>query len=109
MNRAIVGLVVVGALLFACGKKDSAGGAAASSSAGAAASVTGVGIKECDEYIAKIQACFAKDSKLKEEAEAGFKAQTDAWKERAVSDKDGTQALCKTAVATIGIAYPSCK
>lgn len=111
MTRAMLYLLAAGALALACDKKpsDGAGASTSASGGGAAASAGATGIKECDEYIAKIAACLAKDPKLKEASEAGFKAQTEGWKESASHDKDGTRALCKTALDTIAYTYPSCK
>jgi hypothetical protein len=111
MKRSIVCALAMSAFALACDKKpsDGAAGAASGSAASAPAAAGATGIQECDDYIAKISACMSKDPKLKEEAEAQFKAQVDGWKQGAAHDKDATRALCKTALQFVGTTYPSCK
>ena len=109
--KRMMGLVMIAALglsIGACDKKDS--GAAGSSGGGGGAAGGGTGIKECDDYIAKFEACFSKmDPATKAAAEPAFKAQRDAWKASAASNKDATQKGCKAALDNFATSNPNCK
>lgn len=109
--KRMMGLVMIAALgltVGACDKKES--GAASSSGGGGGAAGGGTGIKECDDYITKVEACFGKmDPATKAASEPGFKAQRDAWKAAAASNKDATQKGCKSALDSFATAYPNCK
>jgi len=76
---------------------------------GAAASAPSLGVKECDDFIAKVEACFAKDPQTKADMEPAFKAQRDAWKGMAQSNKDGAKVACQAALDNFALSYPSCK
>jgi hypothetical protein len=93
----VVGMGVVG---LAC-NKDSAGGAAASGDS--------IGVKECDDYLAKVDACFAKDPATKAAMAPGAKAQRDAWKAAAATNKDSLKVGCKSALDNFAMAMPNCK
>jgi hypothetical protein len=71
MRNVIVGLLVVcGLLVVGCKKRHHGGGAGHE-----------IGVAECDEYITKYSACIEKmPATSKSTAEAGFKAQIQAWK-----------------------------
>jgi curli biogenesis system outer membrane secretion channel CsgG len=106
--KRMMGLVMIAALGFtvgACDKKDSG-----ATGTGGAAAAGGTGIKECDDYISKVEACMGKmDPATKAASEPGFKAQRDAWKAAAANNKDATQKGCKSALDSFATAYPTCK
>lgn len=106
-------VLCVSALALGCKGKESSGGAPGAASAASSAPVLGgggaIGIKECDDYIAKVNECLAKDSTLRESNEAQVKAQTENWKAMAASNKDGATAACKTALSSFSIIFPTCK
>jgi hypothetical protein len=91
MKKAIVGVLVMCVLsVVACKKKDEA------MAAGGA-----IGVAECDEYIAKYQKCIDKmPAAAQTTAQAGFKAQQDAWKASA-STPEGKAALKTGCKATL--------
>ena len=96
-----------------CKDKDSggsggAGGAAASGSAPIVGGGGAIGIKECDDYLAKVNACLTKDTALREQNEQQVKAQTENWKSMAANNKEGTTAACKTALDNFGLLFPTC-
>jgi hypothetical protein len=107
-----VGVLLSLLALCACKGKDS--NAAASTAAGSASApiaVPGgvVGIKECDDYITKVNACLTKDPALREQSEAQVKAQTENWKAMAQANKDGATKACKTALDNFALLFPTCK
>jgi hypothetical protein len=67
-----------------------------------------IGVTECDDYVAKIQACMAKDPRAKA-MEAGFKAQRDAWKQMAATNRDTARANCTAALEALATALPTCR
>ena len=70
-------------LTTGCSKKDEA------------PSTGAIGVADCDEYINKYSACIAKmPPESKATAEAGFKAQVDAWKSSAATPEG--KAMLKT-------------
>jgi hypothetical protein len=84
-------------------------GLACSKDGGAAASGDSIGVKECDDYLAKVDACFAKDPATKAAMAAGTKAQRDAWKTTAATNKDSLKIACKTMLDNFATAMPNCK
>ena len=66
-----------------------------------------VGIADCDDYIAKMQACAAHDPRVRA-TEPALRAQRDAWKQMAKSDRATAEANCKTALASLA-AMPGCR
>ena len=98
-------------MVVGCKGKESGGSGASSASASAPIVVPGgvVGIKECDEYITKVNACLTKDPALREQNEAQVKAQTENWKSMAQSDKAAATSACKTALDNFGLIFPTCK
>jgi len=75
MKKLIVGMLFVSGVVavVGCSKKEEA-------------SAGGIGVADCDEYITKYTACIAKmPATAKPTAEAGFKAQVDAWKSSAAT------------------------
>jgi hypothetical protein len=93
----VVGMGVVG---LAC-NKDSGGGEGASGGS--------IGVKECDDYLAKVDACFAKDPATKAAMQDGLKAQRDAWKATAATNKDALKVGCKAALDAFATSMPNCK
>jgi hypothetical protein len=68
---------------------------------GRGASTTGsVGVAECDEYVTKVNACMAKEPRMKA-MEPGFRAQQDAWKQMAKNNAATVQANCKSALQSL--------
>jgi hypothetical protein len=106
MKRIVLAVLVVGmgVVGLAC-NKDSAGG----SGGGAAASGDSIGVKECDDYLEKVDACFAKDPATKAAMAQGTKAQRDAWKAAAATNKDALKVGCKAALDNFATAMPNCK
>ena len=101
MKKTIVGLMVVCGLFAVACKKDEA----------AKASGGEIGVAECDEYIAKYSLCIAKmPAATKATAEAGFKAQVDAWKGMAKTPdgKATLKTMCKPTLDNLA-ANPLCK
>ena len=100
MSKKILLVLVVAAAALSVGacKKDEA-----------AAEGAGIGVKECDEYITKYEACIGKmGAAAKTAAEPGFKAQRDAFKQAAGTPAGkaalGTQ--CKAAMDAIKTTCP---
>lgn len=102
MKRIVLAVLVVGmgVVGLAC-NKDSAGSAASGGD--------GIGVKECDDYLSKVEACFAKDPTTKAAMEPGFKAQRDAWKATAATNKDALKVGCKAALDSFATSMPNCK
>lgn len=99
MNRPVLALMVAGAFAAGCGDKGSGSGAA---------SAEKIGVQACDDYIAKMEACFAKHSSVKSASEASFKTTRDSWKEQAArgaKEKDALKTVCEAALASID---PTC-
>jgi hypothetical protein len=101
------------AALSGCKGKDAGAGPSASAAASASAPIVvaggAVGIKECDDYIARVNACLTKDPALREQNEPQVKAQTENWKAMAQSNKVGATTACKTALDNFGLLFPTCK
>ena len=99
MKNVIVGLLLTCALFVAgCPKKDAPAGGV-------------IGVAECDEYITKYTACIAKmPAAAKPTAEAGFKAQVDAWKTMAgtADGKTTLKTMCKPTLDALAT-NPLCK
>ncbi len=115
MARGFGAWVVTAAIVLAvvgCKGTDSGssgGGAASSASAPIVVGGGGaIGIKECDDYLAKVNACLLKDNALREQNEQQVKAQTENWKSMAASNKEGATAGCKTALDNFGLLFPTC-
>jgi hypothetical protein len=73
-----------------------------------AAPADGVGVAECDEYYAKIQACLSRDPRVKA-MEPAYKAQQDAWKQMVKTDRATVQRNCKAALASFTASMPLCQ
>jgi hypothetical protein len=96
MKKLMIALMVAGAFAVGCGDKASGSGAAAGSDS--------VGVAECDDYLKKMDACFAKDAASKAAMEPGLKTTRDSWKQMAASGgaaKDGLKQACSAAAAGI--------
>ncbi|HEY8040005.1 MAG TPA: hypothetical protein VIF15_09440 [Polyangiaceae bacterium] len=95
MKRTIaVGLMLALTALLGCNKGDSAG-----SSGGASGGGGDIGIKECDDYIAKWNACY-KDPAMKAAAKPAFDTIQQQWREQAKdpNQKAGLKMACKSMV-----------
>lgn len=93
MKKLMVALMAASALAVGCGEKGS--GAAAREK---------VGVPECDDYIAKMEACFNKDAAAKAALESGLSTTRDAWKQTAAQGgaaKDGLKTVCASMVVQI--------
>jgi len=101
MKKLMIALMVAGAFAVGCG-----GDKSGASGSGAAAGGDKIGIQACDDYISKMEACFAKDPATKAAAEPGLKAQRDGWKQAAAAAKEQTETACKAALANLP---PNCK
>lgn len=99
MMKVMVALIMTGGLLLVgagCSKSEGGG-----EHAGSAAAGDSIGVKECDDYIAKYQACIDKmPAAAKGTAQTGFKTQKDAWKAAAATPqgKEGLKTGCKMAL-----------
>jgi Meckel syndrome type 1 protein len=108
MNRTIVAVLAVacGLLVGACDKKEEPKPGAAATGGGAS-----IGVKECDDYLAKMEKCIgAVPAAGKPAMEQGLKASRDSW---ATLAKDPTTkatlpASCKAALDALS-ANPACK
>ena len=110
MKKMMIALLIGALAAVACSKKDDAGAAASTSGASGGS----IGVKECDEYVSRYEACFSKmDAIAKAAAEPAFKAQRDAFKQSAAAatTPDAKAALansCKQAATALD-SNPSCK
>jgi hypothetical protein len=98
-NLVVVSLALTVLLAVGCKKKE------------AAAAGGAIGVAECDEYITKYSACIAKmPAASKSTAEAGFKAQQDAWKASAATPagKAALKTGCKITLDSLA-SNPLCK
>lgn len=101
MMKVMVALIMTGGLLLAgagCSKDEP------KADEKTAASGDAIGVKECDDYIAKYSACIAKmPGAAKETAEKGFKTQKDAWRAAAATPqgKEGLKTGCKMALDSL--------
>jgi hypothetical protein len=59
-----------------------------------------IGVAECDEYVAKLNACMAKEPRMKA-MEPGYRAQQDAWKQMAKTNAATVQSNCKSALQSL--------
>ena len=94
--------LLLGAVMLACGGGATDNAANTANTAGATASGDKIGVPECDDFIAKYEACV--NSKVPETARSMVKANLDAmrtaWKQ-AAANPQGKAALatgCKTAL-----------
>jgi hypothetical protein len=68
---------------------------------GRSASTTGsTGVAECDDYVAKMNSCMAKEPRLKA-MEPAIRAQQDAWKQMAKTKAATVQANCAAALQSL--------
>ena len=105
MTRAITALLMAGALLLGCGKKEDAGGDTTTASGEA------IGVKECDDYFTKVQACIGKMSaEAKPAMESAMKTNREAWREAAkkAASQDSLKGGCKAALDAFTTANPAC-
>lgn len=105
-------VVAAGLAIGACDKKEG-GGAGGSSSAASGGGGGGgaIGVKECDDYLTKMEACVGKlDATSKGIYEGQLKTNREAWKTAASTPqgKAGLATGCKAALDAIGN-IPQCK
>ena len=97
MKKTMIALLLAaGALMIGigCDKKTEGGDAKAGGG-------DSVGVQECDDYIKKMDACFAKDATTKAAMEPSFKQMRDSWKQAAQAGgaaKDALKTGCKAAL-----------
>ena len=99
MNKLMIALMVAGAFAVGCGGEKSG-----ASGSGAAAGGDKIGVQECDDYIAKMEACFAKDPATKAAAEPGLNTARKAWKDAAAQGgptKDALKTSCAAMMASV--------
>jgi hypothetical protein len=91
-----VALIMTVLGLVACDNKDSG---AASSTTTSGSGGGSIGVKECDDYIAKFNSCY-KDPTAKAAAQPGLDAMKQAWSQAAKEPaaKAGLAASCKAAL-----------
>jgi hypothetical protein len=92
---SIVALALLGALCL-------------SGCSGRAARADSVGVAECDDYIAKVQACMSSEPRLQAMA-PGYRAQADAWKQMAKTNTQAVKANCQSALDGLAKAMPGCR
>jgi hypothetical protein len=72
------------------------------------ASADAIGVKECDEYVAKVQSCLPRDPHMRA-MEPAYKAQWDAWKQMVKTDRVAVEANCKAALESFRRSMPTCQ
>lgn len=105
MIKATMALLMGGALLLGCGKKEDAGDDKT------AASAESIGVKECDDYFTKVQACVGKMSpEAKPAMESAMKTNREAWREAAkkAASQESLKGGCKAALDAFTTANPAC-
>jgi hypothetical protein len=96
--NVLIGCLMAGALLVACGGGDNT---ANTNATAGAPSADKIGVPECDDYIAKYEACI--NSKVPENLRATYKGAFDsarkAWRDAAATPqgKAGLATACKAA------------
>src|SRR6185369_16615455 len=104
----LITLFVTGGLAAGCNKKSDEGSGSSAATAGGGDSV---GVAECDDYLKKMESCFAKmPAEAKTAQEQALKASRDAWKSAAASQagKDALKTTCKAAMDALA-QNPMCK
>jgi hypothetical protein len=66
-----------------------------------------IGVADCDQYVSRMNACMAKDPRMKA-MEPGFRAQQDAWKQMAKTNAATVQSNCKAALESLA-KNPTCQ
>ncbi len=97
MSRKITVALVMALLgLIACDKSDNAGSSTTTSATGGGGSI---GVKECDDYIAKWSACY-KDPTTRAAVQPSFDQVKQQWATMAKdpNQKAGLQTACKSMV-----------
>lgn len=97
MTKKILLVAMISVAAFVACKKDEA-----------AAGGPGIGVKECDDYVTKYEACINKmGAAAKTAAEPGFKAQRDAFKQAAATP-EGKKALATQCTAAMDAIKTTC-
>jgi hypothetical protein len=107
MSRWIVALLVSGALLGGCGKKDEEAPSENAPPKGEA-----IGIDECDAYFTKAEACLSKvPPENKTAMQSAIKANREAWRDVAknAANKDALKVGCKATLDAFIASNPSCE
>jgi hypothetical protein len=69
-----------------------------------------IGVGECDEYVAKMKACFlALDAETRPAAEEGFSLFVSAWKKLAKSGPEGRERLRRDCRMMLDSMRPNCE
>lgn len=105
MKKMMIALLLAaGAMVFTvgCDKKPEGGG-------DAKAGGDSVGVAECDDYLKKMEACFAKDPATKTAMEPSMKQSREAWKTAAASGGAAKDALKTTCKASLDALPANCK
>jgi hypothetical protein len=106
MSRWIVALLVSGALLGGCGKKDE------EASENAPAKGDAIGVEECDAYFTKAEACLPKaPPENKTAMQSAIKANREAWRDVAknAANKDALKVGCKATLDAFIASNPGCE
>lgn len=104
MKKTMIALLLAaGALMIGvgCEKKPEEGAKAGGGDS--------VGVAECDDYLKKMEACFAKDPATKTAMEPGLKTSREAWKTAAASGGAAKDALKTTCKASLDALPANCK
>ncbi len=107
MKKIAIVVALMSAVAVVGCKKDGEGGGGGGG--GAAAAGGDIGVKECDDYIAKYSACLSKMApEAKTAMEGAFKQTKDAWKQAAATPegKAGLANACKAAADAIKATCP---
>jgi hypothetical protein len=75
---------------------------------GRTASGDSVGVSACDNYVARVQACAAKDPRI-QAMRAAYNAQRDAWAQAARANAEQVRMQCVAAIEAFARSVPDCK
>lgn len=105
-------LMIVGCIVALAGCKSESGGGSGGSEKKTEAVAAGggdIGVKECDDYIAKYSKCLDKmPAESKAAMDSAFKQSKDAWKQAAATEagKQSLATACKAAADAIASTCP---
>ncbi len=103
MNKWMFAVVFAGVSLVGCGGEKDSG-------SGPPASTDKIGVKACDEYIGKMEACFPKmDPHERSATEESVKNTRKAWKDAATRGGAGADSLKSGCEAALAQLMPICK
>ncbi len=119
-----IGLIALGCSLAGAGCKDKSEDRGSAATALAASTATGsstgatpapapsgdaIGVADCDAYVAKVQACFARDPETKAAREATFRRLTTGWRRSLAANRAAVELSCKLAYKDLDVTMPACK